>query len=220
MQGLPAAPLGEPSQGPSHSLLSQGLHLIHPWHPPELCWAELESALHQREQPWAGHAAPPRLWERDLGFFSPSWGSGCAEQSCSSASIPAPPARPAPRSPRLSPSAAAAFALIYISTQLQSRAPSPAGEGGGQDRDGKITRGEGEGIPQLRQLHFWERSGVCTPILLRLSIRQAWDPSHPTVGKPRDTGDPSAGSPPNLSAPTARGWGLQPTGNTHSSASC
>lgn len=147
MQGLPAAPLGEPSQGPSHSLLSQGLHLIHPWHPPELCWSELESALHQREQPWAGHAAPPRLWERDLGFFSPSRGSGCAEQSCSSASIPAPPARPAPRSPRLSPSAAAAFALIYISTQLQSRAPSPGGEGGGQDRDGKITRGEGEGTP-------------------------------------------------------------------------
>lgn len=78
---------------------------------------------------------------------------GCAVQSCSSASIPAPPARPGPRSPRLSPSAAAAFALIYISTQLQSRAPSPAGEGG-QDRDGKITRGAGEGHPSAERAAF------------------------------------------------------------------
>lgn len=89
-----------------------------------------------------------------MGCFSPSWG-GQGVRCRAAAQRPSlhPPARPAPRSPRLFPSAAAAFALIYISTQLQSRAPSPAGEEG-QDRDGEITRGGGEGHPPAGRAAF------------------------------------------------------------------
>lgn len=125
-----------------------------------------------------------------------------------------PPARPAPRSPRLFLSAAAAFALIYISTQLQSRAPSPAREEG-QDRDGEITRGGGEGHPPAGRAAFLG-GGWCLHPSSAPSVRPGTPPT-PLWGS---RGGPSAASPPNPSAPTARGWGPQPAGNTHSSARC
>lgn len=122
-----------------------------------MCRAEPPNLLrlcHTREEPWAGRAGRPCPWGRDLGCFSPSWG-GQGVRCRAAAQRPSlhPPARPAPCSPRLFPSAAAAFALIYISTQLQSRAPSPAGEEG-QDRDGEITRGGGEGHPPAGRAAF------------------------------------------------------------------
>lgn len=89
-----------------------------------------------------------------MGCFSPlRGGQGVWRRAAAQHPSLHPPAQPAPRSPRLFPSAAAAFALIYISTQLQSRAPSPAGEGG-QDRDGEITRGGGEGHPPAGRAAF------------------------------------------------------------------
>lgn len=150
-----------------------------------------------------------------MGCFSPSWG-GQGVRCRAAAQRPSlhPPARPAPRSPRLFPSAAAAFALIYISTQLQSRAPSPAGEEG-QDRDGEITRGGGEGHPPAGRAAFLG-GGWC----LRPSSAPSVRPGTPHTPLWGSRGDPSAASPPNPSAPTARGWGLQPAGNTHSSARC
>lgn len=172
--------------------------------------------LHHREEPRAGHAASPCLWERDLGCFSPSRGARVCRAELQLSTHPCtPPARPAPRSPpALSEHSRCLRPYLYFNAASKPGAFARQ-RGRGQDRDGEITRGERH-PPAERAAVLGE--GWCLHRNSAPSLR-AWDASHPTVGKSRGTGDPSAGSPPNLSAPTARGWGLQPAGNTHSSAS-
>lgn len=145
-----------------------------------------------------------------MGGFSPSWGvRACSAELQLSIQL----CTPSPASPPLPPALSQLGCCLrpYLYFNAASKPGAFASRSGGAGPGWGDN--EGRGAPPAEGAAFLGE-GRCPHPNSALSL-------HPSGSGPLTPHrDPSAGSPPNPSAATVRGWGLQPTGNTRGSASC